>query len=296
MDFGIVLFTSDRGISPADAAAAAETNGFNTFYVPEHSHIPTKRAVAHPATGDASLPDDRYMRTLDPWVSLATACAVTTKIRLSTAICLPVQHDCITLAKSIATLDHLSGGRVEVCAGFGWNLDELADHNVPAGRRRTMLREYIEAMRELWTKEEASYSGEFVNYGPSWAWPKTVQDHVPVLIGATGNEKNFKWIAKYADGWMSTPQDADIERLVKELYAEWDSVGRTGLPRIVVLDMQKPDASRLSRWADAGVSEVLYALPDKSTEEVQAYLGRLSDKLRAFGPLDACAATTGPSS
>lgn len=290
MDFGVALFTSDRGISPADAASAAEKNGFKTFYVPEHSHIPTKREVAHPATGDASLPDDRYMRTLDPWVSLATASAVTAKIRLSTAICLPVQHDCITLAKSIATLDHLSGGRVEVCAGFGWNLDELADHNVPAGRRRTMLREYIQAMRELWTKEEASYSGEFVNYGPSWAWPKTVQEHVPVLIGAAGNEKNFKWIAKYADGWMSTPQDSDIERLVNMLYAEWDSADRTGRPRIVVLDMQKPEVSRLSQWADLGVSEVVYGMPDKSTEEVHAYLGRLSDKLDAFGPLGASAA------
>src|SRR6266545_4631633 len=93
MNFGIVLFTSDRGITPADAAKAAEQNGFTTFYVPEHSHLPIKRQVAHPTTGDASLPDDRYMRTLDPWVSLATVCAVTTTIRLSTAVCLPVQHD-----------------------------------------------------------------------------------------------------------------------------------------------------------------------------------------------------------
>ena len=290
MDFGIVLFTSDRGISPPDAAAAAERNGFTTFYVPEHSHIPTKREAVHPTTGDASLPDDRYLRTLDPWVSLAAACAVTSTIRLSTAVCLPVQHDCITLAKSIATLDHLSGGRVEVCAGFGWNLDELADHNVPAGRRRTMLREYIEAMRELWTKEEASYSGEFVNYGPSWAWPKTVQNHVPVLIGAAGNEKNFKWIAKNADGWMSTPQDADIEGSVNSLRAEWYSAGRAGSPRIVVLDLQKPDASRLYQWADLGVSEVVYAMPDSSTEEAAAYLGRLSEKLDAVGPLDVATA------
>ena len=150
-----------------------------------------------------------------------------------------------------------------------------------------MLREYIEAMRELWTKEEASYRGEFVNYGPSWAWPKTVQEHIPVLIGATGNDKNFKWIAKNADGWMSTPQDVDIERLINSLYAEWDSVGRTGSPRIVVLDMQRPDASRLSRWADLGVSEVVYGMPDKSTEEVRAYLGRLADKLDTFGALSA---------
>jgi probable F420-dependent oxidoreductase len=291
MDFGIVLFTSDRGINPAEAALAAEENGFNTFYVPEHSHIPTKREVAHPATGDASLPDDRYMRTLDPWVSLSTAAAVTTTIRLSTAICLPVQHDPISLAKTIASLDHLSGGRVEVCAGFGWNLDELADHNVPAGRRRTMLREYIEAMRELWTNEEASYSGEFVTYGPSWAWPKTVQSQLPVLIGATGNEKNFKWIAKNADGWMSTPQDADITGLIQSLYVEWDAAGRSGRPRVVVLDMQKPDAGRLSQWADLGVSEVVYGLPDRSTEEVEAHLERLSNKLDSFGALGAPVST-----
>lgn len=290
MDFGVVLFTSDHGITPAEAAVAAERAGFTTFYVPEHSHIPIKREAPHPTTGDASLPDDRYMRTLDPWVSLATASAVTTKIRLSTAVCLPVQRDCITLAKSIATLDHLSGGRVQVCAGFGWNLDELADHRVPPGRRRTMLREYLEATRALWTTEEASYNGEFVHYGPSWAWPKTVQKHLPVLIGAAGTNKNFRWIAKHADGWMSTPADADIDESVKSLQAEWDSAGRTGRPRIVVLDMHKPEGSRLSRWADLGVCEVVYGLPDKPRGEVEAYLTSLSDKLDSFGPLGVAAA------
>ncbi len=207
MDYGLVLFTSDRGIAPAAAAKLADDHGFTTFYVPEHTHIPVRREAAHPpTTGDESLPDDRYMRTLDPWVSLGTACAVTSKVRLSTAVALPVEHDCITLAKSIATLDHLSGGRVSLGVGFGWNTDELMDHNVPPGRRRTMLREYIEAMRELWTKEEAEYDGEFVKFGPpSWAWPKPVQSHIPVLVGAAGTEKNFKWIARSADGWITTP-------------------------------------------------------------------------------------------
>ncbi|MDF2830889.1 MAG: hypothetical protein K0R01_4172, partial [Mycobacterium sp.] len=153
MDYGLVLFTSDRGIAPAPAAKLADDHGFTTFYVPEHTHIPIKREAAHPTTGDESLPDDRYMRTLDPWVSLGAASAVTTRVRLSTAVALPVEHDCITLAKSIATLDHLSGGRVSLGVGFGWNTDELADHNVPPGRRRTMLREYLEAMRALWTQE-----------------------------------------------------------------------------------------------------------------------------------------------
>ncbi len=167
MDYGLVLFTSDRGIAPASAAKLADDHGFTTFYVPEHTHIPIKREAAHPTTGDESLPDDRYMRTLDPWVSLGTACAVTSRVRLSTAVALPVEHDPITLAKSIATLDHLSGGRVSLGVGFGWNTDELADHKVPPGRRRTMLREYLEAMRALWTQEEAYYDGEFVNFGPS---------------------------------------------------------------------------------------------------------------------------------
>ena len=136
---GLVLFSSDRGITPAGLARAAEERGFDTFYVPEHTHIPVKRTAAHPGTGDESLPDDRYTRTLDPWISLATAAAVTTRIGLSTAVALPVESDPITLAKAIATLDHLSGGRVTIGAGFGWNTDELEDHHVPAGRRRKTL-------------------------------------------------------------------------------------------------------------------------------------------------------------
>src|SRR5687768_182923 len=130
MRHGIVLFTSDRGITPAHAARAAEESGFDTFYVPEHTHIPVRRTAAHPGTGDETLPDDRYMRTLDPWVSLATAAAVTERIRLSTAVALPVESDPITLAKAIATLDHLSGGRVSIGAGFGWNTDEIGRAHV----------------------------------------------------------------------------------------------------------------------------------------------------------------------
>src|SRR4029079_13379437 len=183
---GVVLFSSDRGIRPADLARTAEERGFDTIYVPEHTHMPVRRDAAHPGTGDESLPDDRYTRTLDPWVSLATAAQVTSRIRLSTAVALPVESDPITLAKTIATLDHLSGGRVTVGAGFGWNTDELEDHHVPAGRRRRVLREYVEAMRSLWTDEEASYAGEHVSFGPSWAWPKPVQERIPVVIGAGG--------------------------------------------------------------------------------------------------------------
>src|SRR6478672_1957938 len=221
MRHGIVLFTSDRGITPAEAAVAAEERGFDTLYVPEHTHIPVSREAAHPGTGDGTLPDDRYLRTLDPWVALATAAAVTSRIRLATAVALPVQSDPITLAKTIATLDHLSGGRVTLGAGFGWNTDELADHHVPAGRRRTVLREYVEAMRALWTQEEASYDGEFVKFGPSWAYPKPVQDHVPLLIGAEAGPQTVEWIARHADGWMTTPRTTDVAERVQALRDAW---------------------------------------------------------------------------
>ncbi|MFI6429278.1 MULTISPECIES: LLM class F420-dependent oxidoreductase [Rhodococcus] len=279
MKFGITLFTSDRGITPAAAAVAAEGAGFDSFYVPEHTHIPARRDAAHPQTGDETLPDDRYMRTLDPWVALATAASVTERIALGTAVALPVEHDPITLAKTIASLDHLSGGRVVLGVGYGWNLDELTDHGVPPGRRRTMLREYLEAMQALWSQQEAEYDGEFVKFGPSWAWPKTIQQpRVPVIVGAAGNEKNFKWIARSADGWMTTPIEQDIDDNVLLLRRIWQEAGREGAPRVVVL-AGKPDPDKLARWEDLGVTEVVFGVPDKSEAEVVAYLGRLAGKL-----------------
>ena len=200
MDLSVVLFTSDRGITPADAAKAAEDAGFHAFYVPEHSHIPTSRDSAHPGTG-GDLPDDRYLRILDPWVALSTAAAVTSTIRLGTAVALPMEHDPITLAKTLATLDHLSGGRVNLGVGFGWNVEELEDHGVPGKRRRTVLREYLELMQQLWTEEVASYDGEYASLKPSWAWPKPVQQpRIPILVGAGGTPRNFDWIVANADG------------------------------------------------------------------------------------------------
>ena len=163
--------------------------------MPEHTHIPVRRTAAHPGTGDESLPDDRYRGPSTRGSRWPPRAAVTARIGLSTAVALPVESDPITLAKTIATLDHLSGGRVTIGAGFGWNTDELEDHHVPADKRRTVLKEYVEAMRALWTQEEASYDGEFVTFGPSWAYPKPVQAHIPLIIGAGGGPKTFAWIA-----------------------------------------------------------------------------------------------------
>jgi probable F420-dependent oxidoreductase len=280
MRHGIVLFTCDRGITPARAAMAAEERGFDAFYVPEHTHIPVKREAPHPRTGDGTLPDDRYKRTLDPWVCLATAAEVTSRIRLSTAVALPAESDPVTLAKTIATLDHLSGGRVTVGAGFGWNTDELADHGVPAGKRRAVLREYIEAMRALWTQEEAAYDGEFVKFGPCWAFPKPVQAHVPLIIGASGGPRTFGWIARHADGWMTTPGEQDIDGKAAALRQAWADGNRPGTPDIRLLVTARPSPGDFAGWEAAGVDELLWGLPDASQEVVEGYLDRLADRVK----------------
>ncbi|MCE4267516.1 LLM class F420-dependent oxidoreductase [Rhodococcus sp. MS16] len=274
MRHGVVLFTSDRGIMPARLAQAAEERGFDAIYVPEHTHIPVKREAPHPGTGDETLPDDRYMRTLDPWIALATAAAVTEKIELSTAVALPVQHDPIALAKTLATLDFLSGGRVSICAGFGWNADELAHHGVPFNRRRTVLKEHIEAMRALWTQEEASYEGEFVSFGASWAWPKP-ERHIPLTIGAEAGPKTLAWIAAHADGWMSTPRTDDVVARASELADAWAAAGRSGAPIIRAL---APDPERLDEYEAAGVTDACWGVGDGSEAEAMKTLDEVATR------------------
>lgn len=280
MRYGIVLFASDRGIRPAACAKAAEDAGFYSFYVPEHTHIPVRREAAHPATGGADLPDDRYSRTLDPWVSLATAAEVTSTIRLGTAVALPVESDPITLAKTIATLDHLSGGRVTLGAGFGWNTDELADHGIPAKFRYTALREHVEAMRALWTEDVASYEGRFVSFGGSWAYPKPVQEHVPVLVGASGTDRTFTWLAANADGWITRPYESDLASELRLLNKHWSEAGREGKPYVVALG-GRADTERVDRLASLGVDEVVIGLPDKDEAEVLAFIAKMGTRLHS---------------
>jgi alkanesulfonate monooxygenase SsuD/methylene tetrahydromethanopterin reductase-like flavin-dependent oxidoreductase (luciferase family) len=144
-----------------------------------------------------------------------------------------------------------------------------------------MLREYLEAMNALWTQDEAAYDGEFVQFGPSWAWPKPVQPHIPVLVGAAGTDKNFRWIAKSADGWITTPRDIDIDDPVKRLQDTWASAGRDGAPTIVALDY-RPDPDKIAHWKDLGVTEILFGLPDKPAPDVAAHVERLATKLTAL--------------
>ena len=218
----------------------------------------------------------------------STAAAVTSTIRLGTAVALPMEHDPITLAKTLATLDHLSGGRVNLGVGFGWNVEELEDHGVPGKKRRTVLREYLELMQQLWTQEVASYDGEFAHLKPSWAWPKPVQQpRIPILVGAGGTPKNFDWIVANADGWITTPIETDIEDRVAALNTAWAAAGREGDPRIVVLLTSRLEPGQLERWAELGVDEVMFGLPDKEPEEVRQFIVRLGAKLNSPAAQDA---------
>ncbi len=175
MKLGVTIFATDRAMHPAEVAREAEARGFHSLYVPEHTHIPLSRRTP-PPTGDALLAEE-YKRTLDPWVALGAAAAVTSRIRLGTGIALVAQHDAITLAKQIATLDHLSNGRVALGIGYGWNEDEMESHGIDPRRRRARVREVMLAMQALWSNEVASFHGEWVD------WMRNV--HIPEVM-ATG--------------------------------------------------------------------------------------------------------------
>ncbi|HJP65245.1 MAG TPA: LLM class F420-dependent oxidoreductase, partial [Actinomycetota bacterium] len=200
MRIGITAFLSDRSMRPDEFAREIEARGFDSMYVPEHSHIPASRKT--PAPMGEPLPE-QYYRVLDPFVALTAAAMVTERLRIGTAVCLVIERDPIATAKEVATLDWLSGGRFVFGVGFGWNKEEMADHGIDYAQRREVSRERVLAMQRLWADEEASFEGEFVRFDKSFAWPKPVQQPRPLtLLGGGAGPKLFAHIAEYADGWM----------------------------------------------------------------------------------------------
>jgi probable F420-dependent oxidoreductase len=257
---GVTLFTTDRTATPAFVAKAAEERGFTSYFVPEHTHIPTSRRSPWPMNPEVELPEG-YSRILDPYVGLATAAAVTTTLRLGTGIALVAEHDPIALAKTIATLDHLSGGRFTLGVGFGWNREEMADHGVDFAVRREVTRDYVGAMTALWSQEVASYDGEHATVSPSWAWPKTVQQpRPPVLLGGDGGPKLFAAIVEWADGWIPIGGRGLTETL-PVLQRAWTDAGRSGTPTVLPFGTL-PTAGKLAHYADLGIEEVVVALEE----------------------------------
>lgn len=270
MPIGLALFSTDLTMSPVDVAREAEARGFHSLYLPEHTHIPTSR-VTPPPTGDAEI-DEGYKRTLDPYVALAAAAAVTSRIRLGTGVALVAQHGPIVLAKEIATLDLISRGRFVLGVGFGWNREEMADHGVEYARRREQVREHVLAMQALWSHEQTGFIGEFVRFEESWSRPKPVQrPWPPILIGGAAGPKLFAHIAEYADGWMPFG-GAGVKQALPDLKRAMEAAGRDPAELKVVPFGVIPDRGKLDYYASLGVSEVAVRLPAGPREAVMPVL------------------------
>jgi probable F420-dependent oxidoreductase len=263
---GVTIFATDQSMSPVELAREAEERGFASLYVPEHTHIPVSRRTP-PPTGDALLAEE-YKRTLDPYVALAAAAAVTRRIRLGTGIALVAQHDPIALAKAIATLDHVSQGRFVLGIGYGWNVEEMASHGVEAKTRRARVRETMLAMQALWSSEVAEFRGEFVRFEPSWQWPKPVQRPRPrVLIGGAPGPTLVAHVAEYADGWIPIG-GAGIRQALPELRRAFEARGRDPDSLEVVPLGVLPDPAKLDYYASLGVTEAVLRLPSAPRDRV----------------------------
>ncbi|MFJ3171632.1 TIGR03619 family F420-dependent LLM class oxidoreductase [Streptomyces roseus] len=275
MRIATTIFLTDHTVSPVRLARALEERGFAGLYLPEHTHIPVARDTAAPMGGD--LPE-MYGRTLDPFVALGQAAAVTERLGLGTGITLVTQHDPIALAKQIATLDHLSGGRFTLGIGYGWNVEEAADHGVEWPTRRELVRDRMALMRALWAPEPTAYVGEYCSVQASQAHPKPLQAprelgpghplHGPrTLIGGAAGPKLFAAIADHADGWLPIGGGGLTESL-PVLRQVWETAGRDPKNLQVVPYAVHPNPGKLAHYADLGIEEVVLQLPPEREPEI----------------------------
>jgi probable F420-dependent oxidoreductase len=282
VDFGVSYFPTDESVEPAELARMAEERGFESVFVTEHTHIPASRETAYPAGGD--LPRE-YWRIYDPFVALTAMAMATERIRVGTAICLLIERDPISTAKEVASLDRLSGGRFLFGVGAGWNLEEMRNHGTDPDQRFRILRERVEACRAMWTQEEASYHGEFVDFERIVSRPAPLQEpHPPVLVGGNGPRVLERVIA-FGDAWFPNripPDDAMIAR-VEELQRLGEQAGRGPIP--VTIQIPPKDPAVLSRYEEAGVTRAVHMLRaadasardsaerklDEWTERINAY-------------------------
>ncbi|HUF54228.1 MAG TPA: LLM class F420-dependent oxidoreductase [Dehalococcoidia bacterium] len=265
MKYGVLIFPTDYSIDPVTLGKEAEARGLDSIWFPEHTHIPASRVTPWP--GGADLPQD-YWHCMDPFIALSAVASVTSKIRLGTGICLVVEHDPIALAKQVASLDYLSDGRFLFGVGAGWNVEEMANHGTDFKRRWKVQRERIEAMKEIWTKDDAEYHGEFVDFDPIWSWPKPKQaGGPPVYVGGDG-PGTFKRVIRYGDAWMpiGVRLRASIEEKMAELQSMAADAGRGPIP--VAIYGVAPQPEVVNSYLEAGVDEVIFWMP--SVDESQA--------------------------
>ena len=281
-DFGLVMFPADYAIAPAELARAAEQNGFESLFFPEHTHIPASRISPWP--GGAELPRE-YWHTHDPFVGLAAAAAVTSDLKVGTGIALVTERDPILMAKQVATLDHISDGRLILGVGAGWNAEEMENHGTPFAARWKVLRERILAMKAIWSDEEAEFHGDYVDFDTVWSYPKPKQAGGPPILLGAASKYMYKRIAEYCDGWFPIYQDEaraaasganDYSESMRLTQEAWDGADRGGSPNFTIFGVG-PDAAAVERCMEHGFDRIVFALPPAEADQVLPLLERYAN-------------------
>ena len=270
MEIGVINFVTDYSMRPADLAIALEDRGFESLWVPEHTHIPASRRSPWP--GGPELPRE-YWHSMDPFVALGAAAAVTTRLKLGTGICLIVERDPIVTAKEIATLDMISDGRFMFGIGGGWNSEEMENHGTNFRRRFRLLRERVLAMKAIWTEDEAEFHGDYVNFDKIWSYPKPVQKpHPPIFMGGDG-PTTFDRVVEFCDGWMPIARGAGQEGVLTEKIAllrkQAEEAGRdpNSIP-VSLCIFAPPQEDTVPRMEEAGVDRLIFFLPSEERDTV----------------------------
>ena len=277
MEIGIAMFPTDYAVAPADLARMVEERGFDSLWFPEHTHIPASRRTAYPAGGE--LPPE-YSHTHDPFVALTAVATATERLRFGTGICLIVERDPITTAKEVASLDLLSNGRFLFGVGAGWNREEMENHGTDPRRRFSLMRERVEAMKAIWSEDEAEYHGEQVDFDAVWSWPKPVQKpNPPVMIGGAG-EKVLDRVIQFGDGWLpQPPREKDLPGRMAELRRRAEEAGRD--VTIFPFDHRsKPEF--VEEMRRAGADGCVFWIPPEDAGATEARLDRIAERLGEF--------------
>jgi len=275
MKIGLYLVLTDASMPVTDLARAVEERGFDSIWVPEHSHIPTTGSTPYPGRGPVTRD---FARTLDPFVTLAAAASVTSRIKLGTGICLLIQRDTINTAKTVATLDHLSGGRVSFGVGGGWNKPEMENHGCEYTTRFQRLEEQLQALKIIWTEDEAQFHGDYVNFDPMWCWPKPVsRPHPPIFIGGE-TDHTLKRIVKYGDGWLPRVRDPEMVLAgIGKLRAFARAAGRNeNSISISAFGLPAKDEA-IAPFRDAGVERAILALAPGTADDMLRRLDRYAE-------------------
>lgn len=270
MRVGIAIVLTDESVDPATVARMAEERGVESLFVSEHTHIPAVRRTPY---GRGELPRE-YARTLDPFVALTAAAAATTTLRLGTGVCLLVERDPIVTAKAAASVDLLSHGRLELGVGAGWNEEEMENHGTDPATRFGLLRERVEAMRAIWTDDEASYHGRHVSFDRIWCWPKPLQRPGPPVLVAGNGARVVDRVLRYGDGWMPRAGDDDVER-IRSFRTRCEQEGRPELS--VSLYNAPAESDSLARLAGAGLDRAIVRLPSATAPIVESRLDAVAE-------------------